>query len=42
MVDMVYFLICLGLICLCFLYIGWDIGYNEAKQKYNKERKAIK
>jgi hypothetical protein len=37
MVDMVYYLISLALVCLCFLYIGWDIGYHEAKRKYNKK-----
>ena len=34
MVDMVYFLICLAGACFAFMWIGWRMGYEDAKKKY--------
>ena len=34
MVDMVYFLICLAVVCFCCTFLGWYIGVEETKKKY--------
>ena len=34
MVDIVYFMICFGVVCFCCMWIGWVIGYADAKKKY--------
>lgn len=36
MVDMVYFLICLAMLCFACIFIGWNIGVEDAKKKYGK------
>ena len=38
MVEKIYFVITLLLLCFACMYIGWEIGYADAKQKYRKIR----
>ena len=39
MVDMVYFLICLGVSMFVCVWLGWMIGYKDGrKNKINKKR----
>ena len=37
MVDTVYFTICLSVVCFCCMFIGWIIGYADAKKKYKRK-----
>ena len=36
MVNTVYFMICLALVCFLFMFIGWMVGYADAKKKYKE------
>lgn len=36
MVEMVYFVFLLVVICFLCVFIGWTIGYGDAMKKYKK------
>lgn len=37
MIDTVCFMICLAVVIFCCMFVGWLVGYAEAKKKYRKE-----
>ena len=40
MVDTVYFIICFVMVCFMFMFMGWIIGFDDAKKKYKSTGKG--
>lgn len=38
MVDKFYFIVAMLMMCFSCAFIGWDIGYRDAKKKYRRNR----
>ena len=42
MVDTVYFIVCFVMLCFSCMFMGWIIGYDDAKKKYKSTGKGYK
>jgi len=40
MVDMFCFVVAMVLMCFACMFVGWTIGYDDAKRKYKQEHEA--
>jgi hypothetical protein len=36
MIDTIYFTLTLALLCFVCTWLGWSIGYEDAKKKYRR------
>ena len=40
MIDTVYFIVCFIMLCFSCMFMGWIIGYDDAKKKYKSMGKG--